>query len=101
LIYSRAETGRILLTATGRQGITADDRAYLVRLVASKTGIAPPDAKHRVDIAITAASTAVQKARRSAAIVGFSRLPRYCSEPPQHGTQPPPVAAIETTPPGL
>jgi hypothetical protein len=72
LTYSRAEAGRILLAATGRQGITADDRAYLVRLVASKTGISPADAEHRVDTAITGATTALQKARRSAVILGFS-----------------------------
>jgi hypothetical protein len=72
LTYSRAEAGRILLAATGRQGITADDRAYLVRLVASKTGISPADAEHRVDTAITGATTALQKARRSAVTLGFS-----------------------------
>jgi hypothetical protein len=72
LTYNRAEAGRILLAATGRQGISADDRAYLVRLVANKTGIAPPDAERRVDTAITGATTAVQKARRSAVILGFS-----------------------------
>jgi len=72
LTYSRAEAGRILLAATGRQGITADDRAYLVRLVASKTGISPGDAEHRVDTAITGATTALQKARRSAVILDFS-----------------------------
>jgi hypothetical protein len=72
LTYSRAEAGRILLTATGRQGITSDDRAYLVQLVANRTGIALPDAEHRVGGAITGATTAVQKARRSAVILGFS-----------------------------
>ena len=69
--YSRAEAGRILLAATGRQGISAEDRAYLVRLVAVDTGAAPPDAERRVDVAITAATTAVHKARRSAVILGF------------------------------
>ena len=72
LTYSRAEAGRILLAATGRQGISPDDRAYLVRLVASRTGIAPPDAERRVETAITGATTALQKARRSAVILGFS-----------------------------
>jgi hypothetical protein len=72
LNYSRAEAGRILLAATGRQGITAEDRTYLARLVAGKTGIALPDAEHRVDLAIAGATTAVQKARRSAVILGFS-----------------------------
>jgi hypothetical protein len=69
LDYSRSEAGRILLAATGRQGISAEDRAYLVRLVAADTGAA--DAERRVDVAITAASTAVHKARRSAVILGF------------------------------
>jgi hypothetical protein len=71
LNYSRAEAGRILLAATGRQGISSEDRAYLVRLVAADTGAAPPDAERRVDVAITAATIAVQKARHSAVILGF------------------------------
>jgi hypothetical protein len=72
LTYSRAEAGRILLTAAGRQGITPDDRAYLAHLVASATGITQPEAERRLDIAITAATTAVHKARRSAVILAFS-----------------------------
>jgi len=71
LNYSRAEAGRILLAASGRQGITPDDRASLVRIVAADTGTTPPDAERRVDTAITAATTAVHKARRSAVILGF------------------------------
>jgi hypothetical protein len=72
ITYARAEAGRILLAATGRRGITPDDKAYLARLVAARTGIALPDAERRVEDAITAASTAVQKARRSAVILGFA-----------------------------
>jgi hypothetical protein len=71
LDYSRAEAGRSLLAATGRQGISSDDRTYLARLVAANTGIAPPDAERRVDTAITAATTALHKARSSAVILGF------------------------------
>jgi hypothetical protein len=71
LDYSRAEAGRILLAATGRQGISSEDRTYLARLVAANTGIAPPDAERRVDTAITAATTALHKARSSAVILGF------------------------------
>jgi len=71
LTYARAEAGRILLAATGRQGITPDDRTYLVRLVAGQTGAAPADAERRVDISITASATAVHKARRGAVILGF------------------------------
>jgi hypothetical protein len=69
--YSRAEAGRLLLAAASRQGISSDDRAYLARLVASRTGIAQPDAERRVEEAITAATVALQKARRSAVILGF------------------------------
>ena len=72
ITYSRAEAGRILLAATGRRGITPDDRAYLVRLIAARTGIAQPDAERRVDDAMAGATTAVQKARRSAVILGFA-----------------------------
>jgi hypothetical protein len=72
LTYSRGEAGRILLASAGRQGITSADRAYLARLIASRTGIAQPDAERRVDEAVTAANVAVQKARRSAVILGFS-----------------------------
>jgi hypothetical protein len=72
ITYSRAEAGRILLAATGRQGITPDDRAYLMRLIEARTGIAQPEAERRVDDAIKGATTAVQKARRSAVILGFA-----------------------------
>jgi hypothetical protein len=72
LTYTRAEAGRLLLAATGRRGITPEDRTYLVRLVAARTGIPQPDAERRVDDAITGATTAVQKARRSAVILAFA-----------------------------
>jgi hypothetical protein len=72
LTYARAEAARILLVAASRQGITPEDRTYLVRLVAGQTGAAPADAERRVDVAITAAATAVHRARRSAVILGFS-----------------------------
>jgi hypothetical protein len=52
--------------------ITPDDRAYLVRLVASVTGIAQPDAERRVDEAIVGATTAMERVRRSGIILGFS-----------------------------
>jgi hypothetical protein len=72
LSYVRAEAGRILLTATGHSGVSAEDRAYLVRLVAATTGIPQPDAERRVNDAITGATTALQKARRSAVILAFA-----------------------------
>jgi hypothetical protein len=72
LTYARAEAARILLAAAGREGISPEDRTYLVRLVAGQTGAAQADAERRVDAAITAAGTAVHKARRSVVILGFS-----------------------------
>ena len=72
LTYTRAEAGRLLLAATGRRGISPEDRTYLVRLVAARAGISQPDAERRVDDAITGATTAVQKARRSAVILAFA-----------------------------
>jgi hypothetical protein len=72
LTYTRAEAGRILLTATGRSGAAPEDRAYLARLVAATTGIAEPDAERRVNDAIAGATTALQKARRSAVILAFA-----------------------------
>jgi hypothetical protein len=72
LTYTRAEAGRILLAATGRRGVAPEDRTYLVRLVAARTGISQPDAERRVDDAIAGATTAVQKARRSAVILAFA-----------------------------
>jgi hypothetical protein len=72
ITYLRAEATRILLTATGRQGVTPDDRAYLTQLVSNRTGLAPPEAERRVNNIITAAATAVRKARRSAVVLGFS-----------------------------
>jgi hypothetical protein len=72
ITYARAEAGRILLSATGRRGITPEDRAYLARMIAARTGIAQPDAERRVEVAITAATTAVHNARRTAVILGFA-----------------------------
>ena len=72
LTYTRAEAGRILLAATGRRGIAPEDRTYLVRLVAARTGISQPEAERRVDDAIAGATTAVQRARRSAVILAFA-----------------------------
>ena len=72
LVYSRAEASRILLTASGHEGMKPDDRTYLSRLVAARTGLAPSEAERRVDDVSTAAALAVKRARQSAVILGFS-----------------------------
>jgi hypothetical protein len=71
MAYSRAEAGRILLTASGHSGVVPDDRAYLVRLVGQATGLAQAEAQQRVDIAIVSAHDNMKRARRSAVILAF------------------------------
>jgi hypothetical protein len=68
---TRAEAGRILLTASGHDGVSADDRQYLVRLVAAQTNLTAADAERRVDTAITRARENVARARRSSVILAF------------------------------
>src|SRR5215207_3284259 len=45
----RAEAGRILLTSSGHDGVSTDDRAYLIQQVGSSTGLAANDAEKRVE----------------------------------------------------
>jgi hypothetical protein len=69
LTYARAEAGRLLLAAS--RDITPDDRAYLVRLTAARTGLAPADADRRVNEVIERSRLAVAKVRRGSVILGF------------------------------
>jgi hypothetical protein len=69
--YTRAEAARILLTSSSHSGVAADDRAYLVRLVGGKTGLAQPEAERRVDAAIARARENIARARRSTVILAF------------------------------
>jgi hypothetical protein len=68
----RAEAGRILLTSSGHNGVSSDDRAYLIQMVGSTTGLSAPDAERRVDNGIAAAKTALDRSRRSSIILAFS-----------------------------
>jgi hypothetical protein len=67
----RGEVGRILLTSSSHSGVAADDRAYLVRLVGARTGLAPNDAERRVDTAIANAKDNLSRARKSGVILAF------------------------------
>jgi hypothetical protein len=67
--YARAEAGRILLTSSSHRGVLAEDRAYLVRLVAARTGAT--DAERRVDAAIASANENIARARKSSVILAF------------------------------
>lgn len=68
----RAEAGRILLTSSGHDGVSSDDRAYLVQMVGATTGLASADAERRVDTAIANSKTALTRSRRSTIIFAFS-----------------------------
>ena len=72
LSYSRAEAARIALRAASRRHRDlAEDRAQLVRIVATRTGLAGPDAEARVTDFVDRTTTAIRKARRSAVVIGF------------------------------
>jgi hypothetical protein len=68
----RAEAGRILLTSSGHDGVSTDDRAYLAQQVGSTTGLAANDSERRVDTAIANSKTAITRSRRSTIILAFS-----------------------------
>ncbi|MFL4984047.1 MAG: hypothetical protein ACJ8EN_10710 [Xanthobacteraceae bacterium] len=68
---ARAEAGRIIMTGVGRRDIGAEDRAYLVRLVAARTGLAPADAERRVSEVVAQARQAARRARASSVVIGF------------------------------
>ena len=72
LSSERAEAGRILLTSSGYNGVTTEDRAYLIQQVSGTTGVPAADAERRVDTAIANAKTAITRARRSTVILAFS-----------------------------
>jgi len=68
----RAEAGRILLTASGHNGMSADDRAYLVQQVVATTGLAAADAERRVDSVVANSAAAIARSRHSTVILAFS-----------------------------
>jgi hypothetical protein len=68
----RAEAGRVLMTASSHSGVSPDDRAYLVQLVTTTTGLAAPDAERRVDSVIGDSRTAISRARAATIILAFS-----------------------------
>ena len=68
---ARAEAGRIIMTGAGRRDIGAEDRAYLVRLVTARTGLAPADAERRVSEVVAQARQAARRARASSVVIGF------------------------------
>jgi hypothetical protein len=70
--HTRSEAARILFTAAGHRGIQPDDRAYLVRLVSARTGLAGAEAERRVDDGIARAKENITRARKSAVLLAFA-----------------------------
>jgi len=68
----RSEAGRILLTSSSHQGVSADDRAYLAQLVTAVTGLTGPDAERRVASAISDSKQAISHTRAGGIILAFS-----------------------------
>jgi hypothetical protein len=63
----RAEASRIMAKAIRDGSLNQADRAYLAKLVAARTGLAPPDAEKRVDEVAANVRDALDAARRAAA----------------------------------
>jgi hypothetical protein len=72
LSSERPDAGRILLTSSGHDGMSADDRAYLIQQVGSATGLSLADAERRVDNVVANSKAALTRSRRSAIILAFS-----------------------------
>lgn len=71
MTYIRSEAARILLTTSSHNGMSADDRGYLVRLVASTTGLNPADADRRVTEVAGQAKANIDRARHTGVLLGF------------------------------
>jgi hypothetical protein len=67
----RAQAARIISSGLGHRAMAPEDRAYLVRLVETRTGLAAADADARVTQIVNKSRDAVAKARHSAVILAF------------------------------
>lgn len=64
---SRREVAGILTKGLGEGEVAGPDRAYMVRIVAARTGISEADADKRVSDVINQARTDLDNARKAAA----------------------------------
>jgi hypothetical protein len=72
LVPLRAEAGRVLMTSSSHNGVSSDDRTYLVQIVSATTGLAGADAERRADQVIADSRAAISRARASTIILAFS-----------------------------
>lgn len=68
---TRTEMSRVLASSPATGTLTPENRTYLARLVAQRTGVSQQEAEKRVDTAVNAARDAADKARRGAILTGF------------------------------
>ena len=71
LSYRRAEAGRILLTANGKNGVSNPDRRYLTTITGIVLNVPETEATARVNDAITHARDALHRARVAAVLQAF------------------------------
>ncbi|BAT58776.1 hypothetical protein GJW-30_1_01303 [Variibacter gotjawalensis] len=75
---ARASVARIFAASAMRGSVSEDDKTYLVRVVAARSGVSEDEARKRVDAAIAEAKSAAEsakqaadKARKAAIILAF------------------------------
>jgi hypothetical protein len=68
---TRGQAARVIASSLGHSDMAAEDRSYLVRLVAARTGLSPADAERRVSDVVAQSKLAVRRARRSAVLLAF------------------------------
>jgi len=66
----RAEAGRLLMAGAARE-LPNDDRAYLARLVAARTGLEAPEADRRVGEVLNQTRQAARRTRAASVVIGF------------------------------
>jgi len=69
--YRRAEAARILLKASGHNGVTNPDRDYLTTITAAVAAIPPDMAAQRVNREIAAAKEEIHRARVAGVLQAF------------------------------
>jgi hypothetical protein len=67
----RAAAGRIVMRGLGRTELPAEDRAQLISMASTVSGLPAPDADRRVTQILTDARAAASQARKSSVILGF------------------------------
>lgn len=71
MLDTRGEAVRLVATGIGRADLIAADRAYLVQLVAARTGLSPADAEKRVNQVIVSAKESADRSRKIGILATF------------------------------